>query len=509
MSAAPAPAQADWRRLHPLTPVVAAGRSLVVAAVLALEDQAAGQGAGFVLLLVLGGIALLNLVISTVKYLVTRWSVDPAALHIETGLFTRDARQLPLARIQAVDVVKPFLARAFGLAELRVRLAGSSRSGGRLAYLAEPVALELRARLLAGHHGLDISTPEPLESPVATVPPGRLIGSTLLSGAMLLALVFVVVGILLLSQSPAAQGAYFGTVVVYLFGLVRVAWRRVAEQYNFTIGLAPDGIRVKRGLLSTIAETVPFARVQAVRKVQPLAWRPFGWCRLEVDVAGSPGKEQGTRSSKVTRSLLPVGPAYVADAMLVTLLGLHQFDLSKPPRRARWKSPLSYHFLSAGSSGPLVGSTTGRLSKVTVWLPFEKVQSVRHVQGPLQRALGLATVHLDGAGRRLRVEFRDRDAGDAAELFDRLVVDCRDARRRASVEAAAQPGRPSLGPVGPPAMAAPPVPAASPAQAAPPAAGQPTPPPPTAVPAGGHAGPFMGGQPSPPWPGPGSAPPGP
>jgi len=51
-------------------------------------------------------------------------------LRIETGLLRRDARQLPLARIQAVDVVRPFLARLVGLAELRVRLAGSSRSGG-------------------------------------------------------------------------------------------------------------------------------------------------------------------------------------------------------------------------------------------------------------------------------------------------------------------------------------------------------------------------------------------
>ena len=84
------------------------------------------------------------MVMGLVKWLVTRWALDGSTLRIETGLFRRDARQLPLSRIQAVDVVRPFLARVFGLAELRVRLAGSGRSNGRLAYLAEPVAADRR-----------------------------------------------------------------------------------------------------------------------------------------------------------------------------------------------------------------------------------------------------------------------------------------------------------------------------------------------------------------------------
>ncbi len=432
---------AAWQRLHPLTPVVAAGRTALLAGVVALEDRAQSQGSSLVLMGVLGGVAVLNLVISAVRYLVTRWSVGTGALRIETGLFTRDARQLPLARIQAVDVVRPFLARAFGLAELRVRLAGSSRSEGRLAYLSERVALELRASLLAGHHGLDLSTPEPVESPVTAVPLGRLIGSTVLSGAMFLVVALALVGTFLLSRSAAARGAYFGTVAVYLFGFLRRAWQRVAEQYGFTIGLAPDGIRVRRGLLSTVSETVPLARVQAVRKVQPMAWRPFGWCRLEVDVAGSPGKEQGTRSSKVTKSLLPVGPGLLADSLLVSLLGLHQFELGRPPGRARLKAPFSYHFLAAGAQGALVASSVGRLRKVTTWVPLEKVQSVRHVQGPVQRALRLSTVHLDAAGRRLRVQFRDQDEAEARQLFEALVVACRQARRSASIAAA----RPAVG----------------------------------------------------------------
>jgi putative membrane protein len=215
-----------------------------------------------------------------------------------------------------------------------------------------------------------------------------------------------------------------------MIGFVRITWRRVADQYGFAVGLAPDGIRVKRGLLSTVSETVPFARVQAVRKIEPLLWRALGWCRLEVDVAGSPGQEQGTRAGRVTKSLLPVGRCEVADGLFSSLLGLRQFPLSRPPHRARWKAPLSYHFLAAGIDGAVLAATTGRLKKVTTWVPLEKVQSIRRVQGPVQRALHLATVHVDAAGRGVRAELRDRDVAEADRLFDQLVVQSRLARRR-------------------------------------------------------------------------------
>jgi putative membrane protein len=262
------------------------------------------------------------------------------------------------------------------------------------------------------------------------------VASAILQPATLVAIVFVVVLLALESISPkSANGAETGTGLtlgLYLFGLARVTWRRVATEYGFAVAAAPDGIRLKRGLFSTVNETIPFARVQAVRKSEPFTWHFLGWCRLEVDVAGSPGREQGTRSGKVTKALLPVGPVALADELFSNLLGLQQFPLSKPPRRAQWKSPLSYHFLAAGDNGLVAAGSCGRLKKVTTWVPLEKVQSVRRVQGPVQRLLHLATVHVDAAGRDVRAEFRDRDVHEADALFEKLVVQSRLARRAVS-----------------------------------------------------------------------------
>ena len=61
-----------------------------------------------------------------VSWLVTRWRVEDDDLRIETGLFRRQSLRFPLSQVQAIDVVRPGLARMFRVAELRLRMAGAS-----------------------------------------------------------------------------------------------------------------------------------------------------------------------------------------------------------------------------------------------------------------------------------------------------------------------------------------------------------------------------------------------
>jgi putative membrane protein len=471
-----------WRRLHPLSPLVRSYRGVL--AVLALTGLSAsgavGSGNGprwydLALAVVVAAAAIVN-------WLVTRWKLDGVTLRIETGLLRRDSRQLPVARIQAVDLVRPFLARMLGLAELRVRLAGSGHADGRLAYLTEQSAVALRARLLAAHHGLDPATPEPAEQIVTSVPAGRLIGSAAIS-TVAVAGVVVVAGLVVAAFSPAGLIAAAGSLVWWLVIGAMIAWRHVSSQYAFTVAASPDGVRIRRGLLATVAETIPVQRVQAVRMVEPLLWRPFHWCRLEVDVAGNAGREGEGRGS-VRKALLPVGgPGEAARLLRIALPRARllpapgdgsaaalpppgRFPVpprlspftAPPPRRARWKAPLSYHFLAAGHDGTLAVAVTGRVRRETVWVPLAKAQSVRFVQGPLQRWLRLATVHLDAAGRHVRAEFRERGQEEARSLVTGLAALSRSARRQEARGPLAAPGPPAAVP-GPPPIAPGPPPA--------------------------------------------------
>jgi putative membrane protein len=427
------PLEDGWRRLHPLTPVVFVSRLFVTVLVTLAIDHGHSASAKTGLLIA-AGVFVILFVPSVVTVFVTRWRFDGEVLTISTGLLRRDLRQMPVTRIQAVDLVQPLVARMLGLAEVRVRLAGAGGSRGRLAFLSEQEAGQLRARLLAAHHGLDQATPEPPEQRLLRVPAGRLIASVLIADVGIAAVALAVAITAIALAAPQYLAPILGSGGPNLLAIGQAVVRRVFSEFGFVAAEAPDGLRVRSGLLQTTAETIPRGRVQAVRQVEPLLWRPLGWCRLEVDVAGGVANRRGQRRSaaRVTKTLLPVGTALDAQLLLSRVLGVADPLLAKPPRRAVYKAPFGYHFLAAGYDQVHAVTVNGRLRKTTAWVPLEKVQSVRRVQGPVQRRLGLASVHLDTAGRRVHAIFRDRDAPESVQLLQTMATLCRAARLAAS-----------------------------------------------------------------------------
>jgi putative membrane protein len=123
-----------------------------------------------------------------------------------------------------------------------------------------------------------------------------------------------------------------------------------------------------------------------------------------------------------------VGSAAEADVLLRLVLGDYQVPTTRPPGRARLKAPLGYHFLAAGYDRAHAVTVNGRLRRNTCWVPLEKVQSVRRLEGPVQRRLQLSSVHLDTAGRSVHAVLRDRDGQDADRGVEDLAALCRAAR---------------------------------------------------------------------------------
>ena len=163
---------------------------------------------------------------------------------------------------------------------------------------------------------------------------------------------------------------------------------------------------------------------------EPLLWRLFGWCRLDVDVASQkPRGSQDRTASKAVRALLPVGTREEAKLLLDAVFGELPEQRLAPPRRAVWKSPLRFRRLSWGANDRYAVTTSGRLRRISDWVPLSKAQSVRLVEGPVQRALRLASVHLDTAGRNVHAIMRDRDRAEAEELLRILPERSRRARQ--------------------------------------------------------------------------------
>ena len=444
------PAAADfaaWHRLHPLSPLVRAGRHLASVMVVVLALLFAnhnGDGGDLVVNLVVVGLVLGAGVVS---WIVTRWQVADGVLRIETGLVRRQSRRFPLAQVQAIDVVQSGLARVLGLAELRLRMAGADSSGGRLASLPRADAEQLRHRLLAmvqatgqaaagspaGLPGTAVSAAAPglaagPERQLFRVRPGRLAAAIALSrtGAVAAIAVALVAGVVELTHQPGVLASLLPIAI----GVVLGVWRQFNGDFGTVVAAAPDGLRLRSGLVQTTAETIRPGRVQGVRLVEPLVWRAFGWCRLEVDVAGPKQRHENRSESQRLRALIPVGSRAEADQVIGELLSTRPVPALRAPRAARWKAPLTYHFLAWGGNDRYVAASRGRVCRKTTWVPLEKVQSVRWVQGPVQRRLGLASVRLDVAGRRVTASIEDRGTAEADEIFARLPGLARQARAR-------------------------------------------------------------------------------
>jgi putative membrane protein len=426
-----------WHRLHPLSPVVRGGRATIAIAILLFPiafgaDTFSNATPQLVVtaVLVLGGV---------VSWLVTRWRIEDDDLRIETGLLRRQSLRFPLAQVQAIDVVRPGLARLFRVAELRLRMAGSSGSTARLAYVAEHEVEPLRDQLLALARGARLDQDAPAASAeqgadeehvLATVATGPLLAAIVLENGWLIAILAGLVAGYAVAPG-AVSGFLGGGGFVWAFSMVTFLWRRFNQQYRLTVAEGSDGLHVRGGLVALTAEVIRPGRVQAVRLVEPWLWRPLGWCRLEVDIAGRQrSKGEGAAQRGQLRALLPVGPRTLAYELVDRLVPDRPRELSRPPRRALWKSPLRYRMLSWGHTATCVAATSGRLRRVTSWVALEKVQSLREVQGPLQRRLRLASVHVDTAGKAVHATLRDRDSSEAAGALAELTDLARAARRR-------------------------------------------------------------------------------
>jgi putative membrane protein len=417
------------RRLHPVTPLRRAWAPVAVIIGWALHDPDQTQRqltrlTTTTLLIALAVIVPAAALYGFLTWWFTHFAVTDTELRIRTGLLFRRAAHIRLERIQAVDVTQPLLARVAGVAKLKLDVVGTDKKD-ELAFLGADEARTLRAELLARAAGFAPETAHEVgEAPAQELlrtPPGVLAVSLVLTGATWGTLAAALVVPPLIWLATHSVWTVLAVALPLLGGAGASSVGRFVAEYDWTVAESPDGLRIDRGLLDRVHETVPPGRVQTVRIVEPLLWRRRGWVRVELDVAGSSNS-----------LLLPVAPREIAEAVIARVLPGVTVppSLSRPPRRAGRCLPLWWRGYGIAVTDTVFASRHGLLRRSLALVPHAKVQSVRLAQGPWKRVWRLADVHVD-TGANKTVTARLRDAEEAAELLRGQAERSRTGRRDA------------------------------------------------------------------------------
>lgn len=386
----------------------------------------------------LGGALVAGLAFGFATWWFTRFVIDGTELRVDSGILTKRSRRIPYERLQSVDIAQPFGARIFGLAELRMEMAGGEDSRTRLQFLSRSDAEGLRAVLLeqahlrgatesrtAGDaaHEVDAGG-DPL---IASVGPLMLVLATVVSLDFVLAAGIVIVVL----TGSLLTGHFVATVsLIVPFGawVGGIVMRRVVAQWGCTLSRRPRGLRIERGLLGTVSQTVPFDRVQGISIQQPVVWRVWGWRRVDVDIAGYADKDDDRESSS---TVLPVGPPQTARTVARALLPAIDADtmpLVHAPRRSQWLAPLGWRFRAAGLDDHGFVAHSGWVVHDQDVVPHHKTQSVELAQGPLQRLLHLATVSVHTPDGPVDAKGHNLAPESAATLARSAVDHARSAR---------------------------------------------------------------------------------
>ncbi|MFB8891924.1 PH domain-containing protein [Microbacterium plantarum] len=489
------------------------------------EYEAAGDPIGWVLannllliaLLVTVGVLALIIGAFYLSWRFHTFRITDDDVEVRSGILSRTQRRAPLDRVQGVNLTRPAVARLLGAAKLEIVGAGTD-ANVKLEYLSTGNAETIRAdilRLASGQRlaeqraaaaaaggariavadtvargitglieGDDADAAEP-ES-VVRIPPGRLIGSQLASWGTVVILAGATALAIALSQGVFwVLFAYFPA----LLGFGAYWVRTIVKSLRYSIAPTRDGVRVTFGLLTTVSEILPPGRIHAVEITQSILWRGFGWWTVRIN--RMTGRSASDTTTDQFTTVLPVGTLADVERVLGLILpsvseeeraaivrngvlgGSSAGGYVTTPRRARIVRPLSWRRNGLAIEGDLLMLRRGLIWRMLAVLPLARLQSVALHQGPVSRALRVATLRAHTVSGPVLTAVAGIDRDDVIAAFERVA--------HVAVSAAASDRSHRWAEVADAAEPVPPVPAAPVPVPSPNAGPSPVPPPPSAT----------------------------
>lgn len=351
---APESGQLDWKRAHPLSPLVRVWLLFIAICFFigreffedfydsgfAFTPSAENQNPTF-LQSVFGPFALpvlilaffvLALIPHVWAWYTTRFAIDETKVYLRKGAIFRSSTDARLDKVQAIDIHQPLIARLLGLAELKFEVADGSSTLLAVQFLKKKDAEDLRVALLRQVQVLKTGgatlpseslsqaaspvvtesdaavLPQQLaqETPIFEIPVARNLLAVLMGSAILpLAFAAAVIGLLAwIFDGEFNAWSVFGSAGI--LGVLASVWGSLNSGHRFRASATDSALKLRYGLTSTTSQTVPLGRIQAISVSQPFFWRFLGWFKVTATIAGYGAVKADDQ--KTTRNvLLPVG----------------------------------------------------------------------------------------------------------------------------------------------------------------------------------------------------------
>ena len=355
-------------KLHPLSiPIRGGGRALglaiagsVLGSMVGEPLKAAGYlpvwvplGAILAVLLGLGAILYEGL-----RYRHFRYRLAEETLNIDSGVLFRREREIPLARVQNVDITRSILQRALGVAAVGIETAGGSSTEATLEYVSRTEATRLQEGIRTRKRDLDRG-PSETETSAATgseafqadestvlfeLDDESLVLYSLLSfDPRVLSLLFVFLPMIAPFVSPSLSGT--GPAVILLLGIgglfiaglgvwLLSAFSRFVNYYGFKLHRVGSELRYERGLLQRYDGSIPEEKIQTIVIEENFLMRMFGYASLSVETAG-----YGPDAADETDSAVPLAKreALLEFARDVESFGDLSFERPAPEAKRRYQ----------------------------------------------------------------------------------------------------------------------------------------------------------------------------
>ena len=375
------------RGLHPLSvPYRAATRALrpttlIVFVTVVGSGSMNPASAGFLAIVV--GTLLLAVAFQYAYYLRFEYALTAETLDVASGVFSRRSREIPVRRVQNVDIEQNPVQRAIGIAAVRVETAGGGDTEAVLEYVGREEADRLRDELRrAARRARDGDSEhadvaddgeagevESEREEVFALSTRSLVVLSLFSFDAGAGVISSLVGTLLSGGDPSnlvgvqrvldsvplspLQTALVGVAAVAVLAWVLSVVLTFARYYDFRLVRVDEGLEYERGLLQQFSGNIPVDKVQTVSLRSNLVHRRLGYATVAVETAGySPGSDRSARQLAV-----PLAPRPAALSVARSVEGFDEaaLDLTRPPRRARRRYVVRFALAVVVVTGLAVG----------------------------------------------------------------------------------------------------------------------------------------------------------